>query len=152
MHPAPNLAEAPPNKSDELRPVQQHLSASPEHHLAGNTTPERHVRHPDSASPPVRKDTSSSTATTATIATLATLASTETVATPYSVEISPTFATQGVFSAKDGSSVISQRRASRRRTGPLTTLQRERAHLIRKMGACGDCRRRRVAVRFNFQY
>lgn len=152
MHPAPNLAEAPPNKSDELRSVQQHLSTSPGHHHAGNTTPEHHVRHPDSASPPVRKDTNSSTSTTATIATLATLASTETAPTPYTVDASPTYATQGVFSAKDGSSVISQRRASRRRTGPLTTLQRERAHLIRKMGACVDCRRRRVAVRSNFQH
>jgi hypothetical protein len=47
--------------------------------------------------------------------------------------------------------VAPQRRASRRRTGPLTAVQRERAHLIRKMGACSDCRRRRVAVSTLFQ-
>lgn len=137
MHPAPSLAEAPPHESDEPRLVH-HLSASPEHHDHG-------------ASPPVRKDTTSTTSsasTTATAASSATLVSTETAATSYSAESSPTFAAQAVFSARDGSDVVSQRRPSRRRTGPLTALQRERAHLIRKMGACPDCRRRRVAVSF----
>lgn len=37
------------------------------------------------------------------------------------------------------------RRANRRRTGPLSAEQREKAALIRKLGACPDCRRRRVA-------
>ena len=148
MHPAPNLAEAPPTESDEPRPLQ-HLPASPENHIAAHGTSENHVQHPDDtsgASPPVRKDTNSSTSTTATVATLATITSPETPTTPYSVNGSPTFTTQAVFSARDGTNVVSQRRASRRRTGPLTALQRERAHLIRKMGACVDCRRRRVAV------
>lgn len=144
MHPAPSLAEAPPNKSDELRPVQ-HL-ASPKTGAAPNPAPEDHVRRPGSASPPVRKDTTSSTSTAATVSTLATQASAETAATQYTVDAPPSFATQAVFSARDGSNVATQRRASRRRTGPLTAVQRERAHLIRKMGACGDCRRRRVAV------
>jgi hypothetical protein len=145
MHPAPNLAEAPP-KSDEPRLGQQQgPGASPE----TNGNHESPTHKSDSASPPMRKDTNSSTSTTATIATLATLASNasnETAATAYSVDPSSKFPTQAVFSVKDGADVVAQRRASRRRTGPLSAIQRERAALIRKMGACPDCRRRRVAV------
>ncbi|KAL2021409.1 hypothetical protein VTK56DRAFT_7162 [Thermocarpiscus australiensis] len=148
MPPAPDLTEAAPNKSDEPR-AAQHLPADHENHATAHPASEGHVRQPDATSPPVRKDTSSSTSTAATIATLATLATNETPTTPYSVEASPTFATQAVFSAKDGSNVVTQRRANRRRTGPLTAIQRERAHIIRKMGACGDCRRRRVACHPN---
>lgn len=55
------------------------------------------------------------------------------------------FEPQAVFSVRDGADLAS-RRASCRRNGPLTALKRERAHLIRKIGACWDCRRRRVAV------
>ncbi|PTB74028.1 hypothetical protein M440DRAFT_1404237 [Trichoderma longibrachiatum ATCC 18648] len=50
-----------------------------------------------------------------------------------------------IFSLKDGSDVSNSRRTSRRRTGPLSQQSRERAALIRKLGACVDCRRRRVA-------
>ncbi|KAL5611680.1 hypothetical protein BROUX41_000742 [Berkeleyomyces rouxiae] len=42
-------------------------------------------------------------------------------------------------------SISNSRRPSRRRTGPLSQQQREKAALIRKLGACMDCRRRRVA-------
>jgi hypothetical protein len=38
------------------------------------------------------------------------------------------------------------RRPLRRRTGPLTAQQRENAALIRRLGACADCRRKRTAV------
>lgn len=148
MHPAPNLAEAPP-KSDEQRP-RQHSPVSPGNgnsHAGANGSLEQHVHHSDHpTSPPVRKDTNSSTSTNATAATLATLASNESAATAYSVDASPSFPSQAVFSVKDGSDVVAQRRPSRRRTGPLSNLQRERAALIRKLGACSDCRRRRVAV------
>jgi hypothetical protein len=51
-----------------------------------------------------------------------------------------------VFHVKDGVDVSNRVRASRRRTGPLSQQQREKAALIRKLGACPDCRRRRVAV------
>ncbi len=51
-----------------------------------------------------------------------------------------------ILSVKDGAEVYSSRRARLRRTGPLSAAQREKAALIRKLGACGDCRRRRVAV------
>ena len=53
---------------------------------------------------------------------------------------------QGVFSINEASDMSQARRASRRRTGPLTPEQRERAAVMRKLGACKDCRRRRVAV------
>jgi hypothetical protein len=146
MHPAPNLAEAPPIKS----PAHVHrLAASPEAHSAPDAADDDLVRQLDGASPRLRKDTTSSTSTTATKATLASIVTNETPGTPYSsMEASPTnYGAQAVFSARDGSNVASQqRRANRRRTGPLTAAQRERAHLIRKMGACNDCRKRRVAV------
>lgn len=53
---------------------------------------------------------------------------------------------QNVFSIRDEQSAQNRARTSRRRTGPLSQVSRERAALIRKLGACGDCRRRRVAV------
>ena len=99
-----------------------------------------------SAYPPVRKDTPSSISTAATIATAATTTSGDTVATSYTVESSPTFTTQAIVSVKDGSDMSNRRRANRRRTGPLSAEQREKAALIRKLGACPDCHRRRVAV------
>ncbi|KAK3945408.1 hypothetical protein QBC46DRAFT_117307 [Diplogelasinospora grovesii] len=149
MHPAPNLAEAPP-KNDEPRPGQ-HQPASPETHVTTNGTHhhDNRGRPGEPTSPPVRKDTTSSTATNATLTSLASFASNETVGSVYSVETSPNFPTQAVFSVKDGTDVNAQRRASRRRTGPLSTVQRERAAIIRKVGACTDCRRRRVACHPN---
>jgi hypothetical protein len=73
------------------------------------------------------------------------LASTETNNTSYSADTSPNLH-QSIFSIKDGTDVSNNRRTSRRRTGPLSQQSRERAALIRKLGACIDCRRRRVAV------
>ncbi|KAK4141837.1 uncharacterized protein C8A04DRAFT_30528 [Dichotomopilus funicola] len=152
MHPASNPAEAPPpSNNDGPRPAS-HLPGSPENHLASNAPSDGHLLHPDTNSPPARKDTSSSISTAVTGLTSATVGTDDTPGTPYSsVASSPTtFAsTQAVFSARDGTNVAPQRRASRRRTGPLTAVQRERAHLIRKMGACPDCRRRRVACHPN---
>ncbi|KAK4105372.1 hypothetical protein N658DRAFT_417430 [Parathielavia hyrcaniae] len=144
MHPVSTLTEAPPN-SENTRGA---LAASAKHHVS-SSLPENHVSS-DGTSPPARKDTGSSTSTAATAMTLTTLVTDETPPSPYSsVASSPTFAAHAVFSARDGSSMAPQRRASRRRTGPLTAVQRERAHLIRKMGACSDCRRRRVACHPN---
>ncbi|KAF4507553.1 hypothetical protein G6O67_004041 [Ophiocordyceps sinensis] len=100
-----------------------------------------HVPHPGSGSPPPRKDTTSSISTQATTATLA---STETSNSSYSADTSPSLH-QSMFSIQDGSDVSNTRRTSRRRTGPLSQQSRERAALIRKLGACTDCRRRRVA-------
>ncbi|KAL2199881.1 hypothetical protein P885DRAFT_66781 [Corynascus similis CBS 632.67] len=148
MHSDPHLAEGSPNNSDNPRPVS-HLPANLENHITSKASNEAHARQPDGATPPTRKDTNSSISTAATLGTSTTLCTDETSGTSYSGASSPTFAVQGVFSARDGTNVTPQRRASRRRTGPLTAVQRERAHLIRKMGACPDCRRRRVACHPN---
>ncbi|RDA95506.1 hypothetical protein CP533_5479 [Ophiocordyceps camponoti-saundersi (nom. inval.)] len=96
---------------------------------------------PPPTSPPPRKDTLSSISTQATTATLA---STETSNTSYSADTSPSLQ-QSTLSVEDGPDVSNSRRTSRRRTGPLSQQSRERAALIRKLGACADCRRRRVA-------
>ncbi|KAK2002909.1 hypothetical protein LX36DRAFT_194920 [Colletotrichum falcatum] len=96
-----------------------------------------------SASPPLRKDTNSSISTQATAASAATNMSADTSNTSYSADTSPNLTS--IFHVKDGSDVSNRVRASRRRTGPLSQQQREKAALIRKLGACNDCRRRRVA-------
>lgn len=96
-----------------------------------------------SASPPLRKDTNSSISTQATAASAASNMSAETNNTSYSADTSPNLTS--IFHVKDGSDVSNRVRASRRRTGPLSQQQREKAALIRKLGACNDCRRRRVA-------
>jgi hypothetical protein len=153
MHPAPSLAEAPPN-SDAAQHGGQPPPTSGDgqnvnHNHVTNGVHESQVLQPEGNQVPARKDTTSSTSTTATATTMTTMASNESTATGYSVEQSPNFTAHPVFSVKDGSDVVSQRRASRRRTGPLSAVQRERAALIRKLGACHDCRRRRVACHPN---
>ena len=161
MHQASNLAEAPPD-SDSPHAGQHPpaAEAAPNHHTPRSQTPIPAPNHQAGHVPngthgshdpevegnpsPLRKDTASSISTNAT---LATQASIESSTTAYSAEQqSPSFATQGVFSVRDGSDVAPLRRPSRRRTGPLSCVQRERAALIRKLGACQECRRRRVAV------
>ncbi|VUC30012.1 unnamed protein product [Clonostachys rosea] len=120
-------------------------STPPSHFFQPQPPPPQHHQHPSSAlsSPPPRKDTASSISTQATSATQA---STETTNTSYSSDTSPTLH-QSIFSLKDGTDVSNSRRTSRRRTGPLSQQSRERAALIRKLGACSDCRRRRVACK-----
>ena len=150
MHPVQILAEAPPTTTDESRPAHN-LPASPEPHSPHGSHATHATNgtngHGSPSSPPVRKDTTSSTSTTTTTASLATGASNETGTTVYSnLESPPSFTAHPVFSVKEGVDSVANRRASRRRTGPLSALQRERAALIRKLGACPDCRRRRVAV------
>ncbi|CAK7207622.1 hypothetical protein SEUCBS139899_010432 [Sporothrix eucalyptigena] len=121
---------------------------------SGATDPGRTPSTP--SSPHMRLDTTSSTSPTVTTVTSGSAVvstSTETGGDPppYSAgdEVSPTFAAQAIFSARDGSDLNSIRRPSRRRTGPLSATQREKAALIRKLGACIDCRRRRVACHPN---
>ncbi|KAI0173574.1 hypothetical protein GGR52DRAFT_580168 [Hypoxylon sp. FL1284] len=175
MHPAPSLLESfPKDSKTEDRDRGQHVShqheqqqqqqqqqqqkqpagghqPSQQHpsHRGHGTHPEHVQRDSQPASPtqsatPIRKDTASSTSTNATDATAVSNASTDTNSTAYSVESS-----QSIFSVKDGSEISHNRRASRRRTGPLSAQQREKAALIRKLGACADCRRRRVACHPN---
>ena len=138
-----------PQNPDELPPLRQPSPTSPAHYTFEQHQQQQqqnhhhhnhHHIHP--VTPPLRKDTCSSISTQATTATLA---STETNNTSYSADTSPNLH-QSIFSIKDGSDVSNNRRTSRRRTGPLSQQSRERAALIRKLGACIDCRRRRVAV------
>lgn len=171
MHPAPSLSEAFPKDSKtedrgqhvshqhDQQQQQQQPQSQPQQtgghhqssqqlqpHQAAHTEHVQHGSHPASptqSAAPSRKDTSSSTSTNTTDATAVSNASADTNATAYSVESS-----QSIFSVKDGSEISHSRRASRRRTGPLSAQQREKAALIRKLGACTDCRRRRVAVSY----
>lgn len=179
MHPAPSLLESfPKDSKTEDRDRGQHVSHQHESQQQQQQQPQQqpgghqpsqqhqphqgqgqgqgqgahpeHVQHdsqpasPTQSATPIRKDTASSTSTNATDATAVSNASTDTNSTAYSVESS-----QSIFSVKDGSEISHNRRASRRRTGPLSAQQREKAALIRKLGACADCRRRRVACHPN---
>lgn len=124
--------------------LSHHDDATPRYHHRPSTpsTSSVHLLHYATSTTPHRKDTASSSSTQATAATLA---SSEANTTSYSADTSPSLH-QSIFSIKDGTDVSNNRRASRRRTGPLSQQSRERAALIRKLGACPDCRRRRVAV------
>ena len=155
MPSAPSLSEAPPNNDESRNGSNLPATGSPESQSAPphGGHPHEHDRHNGSASPPVRKDTISSTSTTATTSTDATVTSNDTTATALSIESpSHSYHGQAVFSAAGGDPILtphrinSSLRPSRRRTGPLSAEQRERAALIRKLRACPDCRRRRVAV------
>ncbi|RYP61242.1 hypothetical protein DL769_007783 [Monosporascus sp. CRB-8-3] len=153
MHPPPSLAESFPKDSQSEERVQH--ASSHQSEQPGHQPQPQHARHgassrldrpptPAQASTPLRKDTASSNSTNASDVTAVTNATGDTSATAYSVESS-----QSIFSVKDGAEISSNRRASRRRTGPLSAQQREKAALIRKLGACADCRRRRVACHPN---
>ncbi|KAM3532565.1 hypothetical protein NHJ13051_000028 [Beauveria bassiana] len=124
--------------------ISHHDEATPRYHHRPSTPGAGpvHLLHYATSATPLRNDTASPISTQATAATLV---SSETNTTSYSADTSPSLH-QSIFSIKDGTDVSNNRRASRRRTGPLSQQSRERAALIRKLGACRDCRRRRVAV------
>lgn len=157
-HPAPSLAEAHPigsRRSGQYRMAPPgnaspgQVSGNDDYH--GNGSEHRRESWSSSASPRLEKGPSSSASSPATHITPPGTHSTETSAARYSIDqFSPTNVSQGVFSVNDGSDMSQARRANRRRTGPLTPEQRERAAVMRKLGACKDCRRRRVAVSLTF--
>ncbi|KAF9876702.1 hypothetical protein CkaCkLH20_05548 [Colletotrichum karsti] len=135
--------QPPPPELDQQQQLHQQ-----QQQLQQQTTPQQQTQQPpptpgQSASPPLRKDTNSSISTQATTASAVTNMSADTSNTSYSADTSPNLTS--IFHVKDGSDVSNRVRASRRRTGPLSQQQREKAALIRKLGACIDCRRRRVA-------
>ena len=149
MHPAPSLVEAPPSRDDPRQGQQRPMSA-------GSAATDQGRTPSTPSSPHMRLDTTSSTSPTVTTVTSGSAVATTAADSggdppPYIAgdEVSPTFAAQAIFSVKDGSDLGAIRRPSRRRTGPLSASQREKAALIRKLGACIDCRRRRVAVRIS---
>lgn len=167
MHQAPSLAEAPPgsgSRPDEPRSSQYSMHGantgirSPSPGPVGDedggelgldsTREPLSLRRTQSVSPPRRMDTYSSASAAGENMRQSRAPSAETTSNGYSLSgFSPTnhASSQGVFPV-NGSDPSQNRRANRRRTGPLSADQRERAAIIRKMGACSDCRRRRVAV------
>lgn len=166
MHQAPSLVEAPPGsgpRPDEPRSSQYSMHGanagirSPSPGPVGDddagelgtdrTREPRSIRRTQSVSPPRRVETYSSASGAGDTMRQSRAPSAETTSNGYSLSgFSPTnHASQGVFPV-NGSDPSQNRRANRRRTGPLSADQRERAAIIRKLGACPDCRRRRVAV------
>lgn len=140
MHQAPSLLEVSPLRDESRKSQKRPMSA-------GSTSTDHRRASTTSSSSQARKDTMSSTTTTATAATTAVSVNTNGEPSYGATEsASPTYSSQAVFSARDGADIAGSRRPSRRRTGPLSASQREKAALIRKLGACNDCRRRRVAV------
>lgn len=122
-----------------------HVSGNDDHHE--NDSGQRRGSWSSSASPRLEKGPYSSASSPATHITPPGTHFTEASTARYSVDqYSPTTVSQRVFSVNDGSDMSQARRPNRRRTGPLTPEQREKAALMRKLGACKDCRRRRVAV------
>jgi hypothetical protein len=166
MHQAPSLAEAPPGsgpRPDEPRSSQYSMHAantglrSPSTGPVGDDDggglgPDRarealSIGRAQSVSPPRGMETYSSASTAGENTRQSRAPSVETTGNGYSLSgFSPTnHASQGVFPV-NGSDPSQNKRANRRRTGPLSNDQREKAAIIRKLGACVDCRRRRVAV------
>lgn len=166
MHQAPSLAEAPPGsgpRPDEPRSSQYSMHAantamrSPSTATGGDD--DSGDFGPDSArealppgraqsvSPPRRMETYSTGSAAGENMSQSRAPSVETTINGYNLSgFSPTNqASQGVFPV-NGADSSQNKRANRRRTGPLTPEQRQRAAIIRKLGACADCRRRRVAV------
>lgn len=139
--PLSNTPRHLPAISPTSAPVQMHHSDDEPPRLLPPTTPGPSTANPihQSSFTPIRKDTDSP------VSTQGTFGSADISTPSYSAETSPNLH-HSIFSAKDGSDISHNRRASRRRTGPLSQLSRERAALIRKLGACPECRRRRVAV------
>ncbi|KAG8159510.1 hypothetical protein KVR01_010147 [Diaporthe batatas] len=165
MHQAPSLAEAPPGsgpRPDEPRSSQYSMHAantamrSPSAATVGDDDggdfgPDRTrealpTGRAQSVSPPRRMETYSTASAADENASQSRAPSAETTSNGYNLPgFSPTNqASQGVFPVS-GSDSSHNKRANRRRTGPLTPEQRQRAAIIRRMGACADCRRRRVA-------
>lgn len=167
MHPAPSLTEAPPTKNTRMeyprsgQHALQTLSAGIQSSGQGSSSNaffgscltelgsgRKPLPRSRSSSPPSRKGTDLSTATTTTTATNATtnnLVSSETAATAHGIASSPTaIPGQNLFSIANPEGGEGNR-PNRRRTGPLNPEQRRKAAIIRKVGACDECRRRRVA-------
>ncbi|KAK6065053.1 hypothetical protein SCUP234_12766 [Seiridium cupressi] len=138
MHPAPSLAELLKSDDPRAQPHQQQQQQQQQQQPA-NQLDQQHqqdqigrVQSAELRSParlnspqPIRKDTGSSTSTIATDVTATSNATSDSNSTAYSVESS-----QSIFSVKDGAEISGNRRASRRRTGPLSAAQREKAAVM----------------------
>lgn len=157
MHPAPSLGEAPPVDFTRSR-LEYDLKAlvsdvhspvpGPRGTMFENREPERFSTHdtdePSHLLPPLESATTNSVRRTSaglpSGGPTSTLANIELLRTPLK---SPSKA-----AIQNGQDLADERRTpkgARRRTGPLNKEQRIKAAIIRKIGACQDCRRRRVS-------
>lgn len=161
MHPAPSLEEAPPfnfrmrqHDLQALTPDVQRPGPGSGSSVFEDARPGHYSLHDPAGSgprlpPPFLKSTNDSTATTTTRTTSSSLPSAEEVTTSSSIDTSSTtLDSQPGLLAQDGLDEPDERhtpKPTRRRTGPLNQEQRVKAAIIRKMGACQDCKRRRVS-------
>lgn len=165
MHPAPSLKEAPPTNFPRSRqydlPSLTSEAKSPGPGSGStnveNIEPEHYSAH-DTAGPgprlppPFRKEANDSTVTTTSHATSTSLPPVGVSTTfsgtdpsPTTLSIHPVSAVQDGPDDPDGSEERHTPKTTRRRTGPLNQEQRIKAAIIRKIGACQDCKRRRVS-------
>lgn len=157
MHPAPSLGEAPPIDFTRSR-LEYDLKAlvSDVHSPVpgtrgpafGNRDRELFSTHdtdePSQLLPPL-----DSAATKSVHMTSAGLPSVESTSSLANIEPPRTpLKSASQITIQDGQDLADERRTpkgARRRTGPLNKEQRIKAAIIRKIGACQDCRRRRVS-------
>lgn len=160
MHPAPSLGEAPPAgfPRQRLDYDLQALVADVQSPPPGNNDngfevrePERFSIHGPDESAHLLPPPNSTAAASAHLMSNR-LSSVEMTTTPSTI-IRPQalLRSQSEYVVHDGSDQPDQPddrrtpKGARRRTGPLNQEQRMKAAIIRKIGACQDCRRRRVS-------
>lgn len=168
MLPPPSLFEAPPGTRDSSRRDFNHPSQHERHtlpgliqvasHGSGSSTnfnqraPERDSGNPLSHqnglnSPSIRQDIRLSTSTNATTITnnhSPTSAETTTTAQA-TAGPSPTTVAGGQVSSADDPDAGEGKRMNRCRQGPLGPWQRQKAHLMRVLGACPPCKGSRTS-------
>lgn len=157
MHPAPSLGEAPPvdftrSRLDyDLKALVSDVHSpvpGPRGTMFDNREPERFPTHSTDESshllPPLDSTTTNSIRRTS-----AGLPSGESTSTLANIELPRTpLKSPSKAAIQNGQDLADERRTpkgARRRTGPLNKEQRIKAAIIRKIGACQDCRRRRVS-------
>lgn len=157
MHPAPSLREAPP--ADFPRPrlasdLQALVTDAQSPGSVSKSTGPQHQEPEHCSAPDLNRSSCllpllDPTATPTTRFTSTKLSSSGTVPISTTIDVSQTtLNSTSVFAVQGGPDEPEERRtpkSARRRTGPLNKEQRAKAALIRKMGACADCRRRRVS-------
>lgn len=149
------LVEAPTTNGDSRSghidpesPASQHETDHASHsHLESNGQPHPHT-DTGSASPPVRQNTTSSVSTMATMASNGTMITLQTVDSPSTPTNDGQAHLNGqvTFSSTASDGTAKKKGGARRRTGPLTEEQRQRAAFMRRLGACDTCRAKRVGV------
>ncbi|KAF4478993.1 hypothetical protein CGGC5_v012196 [Colletotrichum fructicola Nara gc5] len=152
MHPAPSLVEAPPkNGSEESGNRPQTASPSMSQHELPQSaqTPAQQQPQPQpqpqpSPPPPQQQQAQQQTTPQQQQPQLPPPTPGQSASPPLRKDTNSSISTQAT-AASAASNMSAETNNTSRRTGPLSQQQREKAALIRKLGACNDCRRRRVA-------